>query len=86
MQPLPSNTFANKHILMATNPHATTEELLEMVSSMSCQGVINGTSLEFGSVEAGVTVTYLRSYITGNIDAILGEVGPTTTVSPVGAD
>jgi hypothetical protein len=34
---------------------------------------------------AGVTVTYLRSYVTGSNDAILGEVGQTTAVSPVGA-
>jgi hypothetical protein len=34
---------------------------------------------------AGVTVTYLRSYVTGNNDAVLNEVGRTTAVSLVGA-
>jgi hypothetical protein len=34
---------------------------------------------------AGVTVTYLRSYVTGSNDAILGDVGQTTAVSLVGA-
>jgi hypothetical protein len=29
-------------------------------------------------------VTYLRSYVTGSNDAILGDVGRTTAVSPVG--
>jgi hypothetical protein len=35
-------------------------------------------------IVAGVTVTYLRSYVTGNNDAILNEIGWTTAVSLVG--
>jgi hypothetical protein len=34
---------------------------------------------------AGITMTYLRPYVTGSIDAILNEVGQTTAVSLVGA-
>jgi hypothetical protein len=33
----------------------------------------------------GVTIIYLRSYITGSSDAILNEVDQTTAVPPVGA-
>jgi hypothetical protein len=34
---------------------------------------------------AGVTMAYLRSYVTGSNDAILNEVGRTAAVSLVGA-
>jgi hypothetical protein len=44
MQPLPSNTFTNKHVPMATKPHITIEELLETVFStwsvLRCVGYV----------------------------------------------
>jgi hypothetical protein len=39
----------------------------------------------YGKLQAGVTVTYLRSYVTGSNDVILTEAGRTTAVSLVRA-
>jgi hypothetical protein len=42
------------------------------------------TATEVTVHKAGVTKTYLRSYVTGSNDAILNEVGRTMAVSLVG--
>jgi hypothetical protein len=46
---------------------------------------VGGTDFQECFREAKVTVTYLRLYVTGSNDYILGEVGRTRAVSLVGA-